>query len=329
MPYLVYYDSGTSNSRIYLLDGAFQVLYTEKKNVGSKDSSIAGSNRVLIEGLYELYRNMLSATGIGEGDIERIYASGMVTCPYGLKEVPHLVIPTSAEHLAASIVCFREEQLFHRDIWLIPGLKTTGDDISMVNNLRGEEMEILGTLDTLRARYPDRKKIALLLPGSHTHTILLEGEQVTDIFSCMTGELFYALSTSTILAAVLNEKTEGLDADMVRLGARNLRTFGFNRAIYICHAMRLFQKGTPLERKSYAEGVVNGGLVEGLTWKCQHGWEGCETAVLVSNRYMYELYGALLADHPFLKEVGWLPISKEKSYAVEGLKKILSCGKGV
>lgn len=40
--YLVYYDSGTSNSRIYLLDDQFRIHYTEKKNIGSKDSSITG-----------------------------------------------------------------------------------------------------------------------------------------------------------------------------------------------------------------------------------------------------------------------------------------------
>lgn len=62
--FLVYYDSGTSNSRIYLLDRDFQVRYTEKKAVGSKDSSIAGDNLVLLQGLKELYDGMLSATGV-------------------------------------------------------------------------------------------------------------------------------------------------------------------------------------------------------------------------------------------------------------------------
>ena len=42
--FVVYYDSGTSNSRIYLLDDQFQVRYTERVNVGSKDTSITGSN---------------------------------------------------------------------------------------------------------------------------------------------------------------------------------------------------------------------------------------------------------------------------------------------
>ena len=324
--FVVYYDSGTSNSRIYLLDDQFQVRYTESVNVGSKDTSITGSNLKLLQGLKRLYDGMLSATGISESQVTGIYASGMITSPYGLLEVPHKVIPISVEEMADSIVSFYEDQLFHREICLVPGLKTTGSDVTMVNNMRGEEIEIIGTLDALREKYPGRK-VALILPGSHTHIALVEGDKVTGILSSMTGELFYALKTSTILSAVLSEKTEGLDPDMVRLGVHNLDTYGLNRAIYICHAMRLFGKGTPLQRKSYAEGVINGGFAKGLAWYCEHEWQGCDTAVIVSNAYMHDLYNTLLENHPYIHEIDWLPISKEKSYGVEGLKKLLSCKK--
>ena len=53
--YLLYFDSGTSNTRAYLLDRNFQVKYVAKKAVGSKDSAIAGSNRVLVEGMKALH----------------------------------------------------------------------------------------------------------------------------------------------------------------------------------------------------------------------------------------------------------------------------------
>ena len=70
--YIVYFDSGTSNSRIYLLDKDFQVLYVDKKNVGSRNSSIEGSNRVLIEGLYELYTKLLQEKHLTEEDVTSI-----------------------------------------------------------------------------------------------------------------------------------------------------------------------------------------------------------------------------------------------------------------
>ena len=102
--YILYYDSGTSNTRAYLLNRDFQVKYTVKKAVGSKDSAIAGSNRVLIEGMKELYDDVLSANALEEGDIDAIYASGMITSPYGLKEVPHLALPLTVGGLAAGLV---------------------------------------------------------------------------------------------------------------------------------------------------------------------------------------------------------------------------------
>lgn len=119
--FVVYYDSGTSNSRIYLLDDQFQVRYTERVNVGSKDTSITGSNLKLLQGLKRLYDGMLSATGISESQVTGIYASGMITSPYGLLEVPHKVIPISVEEMADSIVSFYEDQLFHREICLVAG----------------------------------------------------------------------------------------------------------------------------------------------------------------------------------------------------------------
>ena len=325
--YLVYYDSGTSNSRIYLLDSAFRIVYTEKKNVGSKDSAAEGDNLVLLRGLYELYEGMLEKTGVPEDELDPvIYASGMVTSPYGLKEVPHLMIPASVEHFAESLASFREDKVFHRDFLLVPGLKTGGDDISRINNMRGEEIEIIGTLDELAGRYGGRK-VALILPGSHTHTVLVEDRCVKGIISSMTGELFYAMKKDTILAPLLDIPEKELDADMVREGMRNLERYGLNRAVYICHAMRLFNRNTPVQRKSYCEGVLNGGFAKALAYYCAEEWRGCELAAVVSDRYMYELYAAILSEHPYIREVGWLPISKEKSYAVEGLKKILSIRK--
>ena len=67
--YILYYDSGTSNTRAYLLDRDFQVQYTAKTAVGSKDSAISGSNAVLIQGMRALYDRVLSANGLKEEDI--------------------------------------------------------------------------------------------------------------------------------------------------------------------------------------------------------------------------------------------------------------------
>jgi len=104
----------------------------------------------------------------------------------------------------------------------------------------------------------------------------------------------------------------------------NLIRFGFNRAIYICHAMRIFNEGTEKERFSYAEGVVNGGIRQSLEYYCKHFWKECQTAAVVGDEFMYRLFSIIFEGSEYIKEIIWLPISDKKSYAVEGLKKIIS-----
>ena len=99
--YIFYYDSGTSNTRFYVLDHNLEVLHVNKKNVGSKDSGkqLPGNNRVLIQGMKELYDEAIKEMQFSKEDIASIYASGMVTSPYGLKEVPHLELPLTAQEV--------------------------------------------------------------------------------------------------------------------------------------------------------------------------------------------------------------------------------------
>ena len=320
--YLLYFDSGTSNTRAYLLDRDFQVKYVAKKAVGSKDSAIAGSNRVLVEGMKALHDQVLAENGLGEENISAIYASGMITSPYGLKEVPHLPLPLTVKKFADSLYPFREDTCFHRDIILVPGLKTLSDDFSFVNNMRGEEIEIIGALEELKAM-DDVQDAALIFPGSHTHVTYVQGEEITGIISNFTGELFYAIQKDTILSPVLASDGSALDTEMVRQGYENLKRFGFNRALYICHAMRLFDQGTPHQRLSYGEGVIMGGVRESLEYYCEKLWPKCRTAVLVSDEFMYQLFAALLEGSPYIDRVLWMPIAASKSYAVSGLKRII------
>lgn len=321
--YLLYFDSGTSNTRAYLMDDGFNVKYTIKKAVGSKDSAIAGSNRVLIDGMKELYDEVLAANFLSDGDIADIYASGMVTSPYGLKEIPHLVLPLTVQAFSDSLYPFYEETKFKRNIYLVPGLKTVSEDFSFVNNLRGEEIEILGALDELKTQCSDVENVAFILPGSHTHAVYIEGDQLKGIVSNFTGEMFYALKQDTILSPVLSAKCDELDTDMVQKGVENAKRFGLNRAIYICHAMRIFEQGTPQQRLSYAEGVLMGGVRDSLEYYCEHFWPKCRTMALVADEFMYKLFSTIFSGSSFIDKVVWLPISENKSYGVSGLKKII------
>lgn len=323
--YIVYFDSGTSNTRLYLLDQDMNRVCVKKRSIGSKDSAAAGSNRVLLEGLKQMYDEVLDENGLTDAQVNRIFASGMSTSPYGIKEIPHQVIPITVEQFAKDHPSFFEEEYFGRDIELIPGLKTVGDEISKVNNMRGEEIEIIGALEALPPECAG-KSIAMIMPGSHTHTALVRDGCIQDILSTFSGELFYALKTSTVLAPVLSVPVEEFNAEQVKKGYENLIRYGFNRAIYICHAMRIFEEGGEVDRVSYAEGVIMGDILTALEQRCREDWKNCETAVIVCNREIYELFRILFEESCCIKKLIWLPISDDKSYALEGLKKIVKLG---
>lgn len=325
---IAYYDVGTSNVRIFLLDGEKRLLCTRRRTLGAKDAAIAGSNRPLLEGMKALYDEALAETGWTDGEVEAIYASGMATSPYGIFEIPHYPAPVTAEEFARrGVTPYWESTVFGREIYLISGLKTVGTDVSSTNNTRGEEIEVLGVLPELAARYPGRQT-AVILPGSHTHVLLAGQGRLTGILSTFTGELFYALKQDTILAPVLSVESDRPNPVAVALGLENLRRYGFNRALYIGHAMRVFERESPHFRRCYCEAVVSGGVIEALDAYCEERWTECDTAVVVANPYMAELFTLLLAGSRRIRSHSTLTADGERSYALEGLRGILNIREG-
>lgn len=323
MKYIVYFDSGTSNSRGYLLDDKLALKCTCQRQIGSKDSAIAGSNLVLIDGLYAMYRELLDSFGLADQDVAAIYASGMVTSPYGLIEVPHLKVPLSTKEIADSLFAFEEHTRFMRTVFLVPGLKTVHEDISFVNNMRGEEIEIVGLMAEKLRHYGD-EPLALVMPGSHTHITRIRGNAIEGIMSTFTGELFFALKTDTILAPVLGAESSGFDPSYIQKGVQNLKKFGFSRAVYICHTMRLFNEASAQQRLSYAEGVIMGGVCQALEHNCRTIWQDIKTAVVVSNPAMGNVYETILRECEPIKRVDVIPISSSYIPALEGIRALLS-----
>ena len=318
----VYYDSGTSNSRLFLLDGAGEPVYAAKKHVGSRDSAITGSNTVLINGLYELYSEMLEKCNLQDSDIENIYASGMITSPFGMHEVPHLELPLTLEHYAESLVPFCETAKFNRDIILIPGAKTMNRDFAFVNNTRGEEIEAVGVLADLGATL-DARPVAVVFPGSHTHAVLLRDQSLAGLLCHFTGELFEALRKETILAPILNVKLESYDMDMVKMAIANLAIYGFNRALYIGHAMQIFREYRPEQRKSYIEGVLAGGVGQSLAHYFHNQWFGCSAVAIVADGMIGDLYQTILEETDCAQTILRLHPDKDKSYGLKGMWRLL------
>ena len=255
-----YFDSGTTNSRIFLLENG-QILYHSKIKTGCKDAALAGDSSVLIEALWKLYQNALVAMHLQDEQIRGIYLSGMATSANGLQEVEHLPLPAGLKELRENMVEYPENRFFHRSLYLIPGLKTcprgvrvSPEKAVLVNNVRGEETEIMGILQAT-----GMNSCAVLLPGSHTQAAIVENGKITDLLSTVTGELYGAILQDTIIGSSVTEAAP--QPDWIKQGVLALRRFGFNRALYITRSLDLFSDTKSGERKNFLEGVVNGDMV--------------------------------------------------------------------
>lgn len=330
--YYFYWDCGTSKTRGYLISNG-KVIDKKQLDIGSKDVSVLNDNKILIQGLKCIYDELLKRSGIEDQDVDSLYASGMVTSPYGLIEVPHAVLPLNIKKIKDSIYKYTEETLFHRQINLIRGAKTEDshfslENIAQINNVRGEEIEVLGICNHIPRSWKSSKYV-ILLPGSHTHAILMENETIIDIFSIFSGEIFHALTNSTILSSstkIRDKDTQEIDMNAVRLGCNYVKQYGFARAIYIVHAMKIFDVADNAKRRDCLSSIVISSVIQSLQLNLDNKWIDVNRLVVYANRKLLEIY--LEGIKEFNSAIQVYPLSIEDlglTCSVEGFLSLLNC----
>ena len=319
---IAWFDCGTTNTRLYLVEADGQFHFYGAKSVGSRNVALTGSCHILAQAITQLFQDALQSLGIRheEAGRIRIYASGMITSPFGLKMVPHLVAPVSVTALRAGIAEAYVEVL-DRNIFLIPGVRTAASDWRFSGNVRGEETEVFGAAAMLESR-GQCSNGAYILPGSHTQILYLKNGKITDILSLFTGELFHALREETILSGVLKNPPDSIEPVFIRKGCADAVEFGINRSLYLCHSNQIFQRFTSAQRYSYAEGVILSGVYQALIQRLQRSWASCPQIVMVCDELHWNIYGALLQNDS-LPHVLWLPPSAPGCFGVRGLCSIV------
>ncbi|MBE1875670.1 2-dehydro-3-deoxygalactonokinase [Myceligenerans pegani] len=139
-----------------------------------------------------------------------VLAAGMVGSDHGWAGAGYLDVPADLRELAGRLtVVPAGESVVH----LVPGLRVTGPDPDV---MRGEEVQLRGVL----AATTDHSA-TVVLPGTHTKWVRLDGGCVTGFTTAMTGELYGLLlrdSTLSRLAArragpeITTAFTRGLEA---------------------------------------------------------------------------------------------------------------------
>lgn len=194
MTELIAIDWGTSSFRLYLIDpdgNVIKQLVTDEGILAIKDKQY---DQVLKKNLEKIEAN----------DDMAIICSGMITSKNGWFETKYVPCPATAGDIAATLSCL-ETAAFGK-IHFVPGVKQLNPQPDI---MRGEETQLLG-LDT-------QAKQVIILPGTHSKWVTVEHETILEFATFMTGDMYNALISNTILKAV--ENTEWSEEDF-RAGAR-------------------------------------------------------------------------------------------------------------
>lgn len=178
-PRLIALDWGTSSLRAYLLGSDGAVL--------DEFSSEQGASRLQDDGFAAAFAE---ATGQWRARWPglRSLASGMVGSNVGWIEAPYVSCPASVGDLAGALA-----QAPGEGPLIVPGVAQRE---GLANVMRGEETQILGVL-CLRPEWCARTR--LVLPGTHSKWVDIEGGRITRFSTYMTGELYAVLRDHSIL----------------------------------------------------------------------------------------------------------------------------------
>ncbi|MBO6929476.1 MAG: 2-dehydro-3-deoxygalactonokinase [Roseibium sp.] len=179
-------DWGTTNLRIWALDGTGQVLAHRCSGKGMGTLERNELEPALVE---------LAADLLVEGKRTPVIVCGMAGSRQGWAEAPYLTVPCTPPSLSDATVVAAEDQRL--DVRILPGVK----QLNPADVMRGEETQIAGFLSENEG-YTG----TLCLPGTHTKWVTLAAGKIERFRTCMTGETFALMSQNSVLRHGLSEK---------------------------------------------------------------------------------------------------------------------------
>ncbi|MFC3124069.1 2-dehydro-3-deoxygalactonokinase [Pseudoroseomonas globiformis] len=190
---LIALDWGTSSLRGFLLDAAGTVLEQRASPHGITNLPEPG------EAGFEAAFSGLCGEWRGQHPGVPVVACGMVGSAQGWKEAPYANCPADARLLASKAAEIRARD--GSRILVAPGL--TCREADMPDVMRGEEIQVAGALFT----HPQLAEHSLLvMPGTHSKWVTVEGGRITRFASHMTGEVFAVLRRHSILGRLMPEE---------------------------------------------------------------------------------------------------------------------------
>jgi 2-dehydro-3-deoxygalactonokinase len=260
-------DCGTTNSRVYIVDGRGSLLARAGRKVGVRDTAINGNNAALRGGLREIFDTAVRDAGLRDRDIACILSSGMITSELGLVEIPHLWAPCALSDLAANLEQVKDLGVFPPSIplYFVRGIKNrfapgtaTIADVGELDFMRGEEAQVAGLL-TGGAVSPPALVVVL---SSHTKFIPVDvSGRILGSVTTLSGQLYEAIVKETFVGKSVRSEdsfddTGFFEPAIVDEAARWVDKSGFLRALMFPRFLDTLLHVPWYRRRLFAESLL-------------------------------------------------------------------------
>ncbi|GAA0357454.1 2-dehydro-3-deoxygalactonokinase [Bacillus horti] len=267
--YIIAIDSGTTNTRVRLVKAENTTIVDQiKRQVGVRNTAIEGHNGKLKDAIITSVAELLERNNLSSKDIAYMVASGMLTSPLGILELPHALAPADIDALVSASVQKEFTELQGIPCLFVPGVKSLAagskeseapsevavEQINQFDVMRGEEVEAFGLVQ----QHAPRGKGLIILPGSHTKYVSFsEQGRIESSVSTLSGEMLQALSQETILAASLGQPLlENVEPDTLLAGFRQGIRLGLTRVLFHVRLLDLFADLSKNQRANYFVGCL-------------------------------------------------------------------------
>lgn len=258
-PSLIGIDWGTSSLRAFLIGSDGEVL----DSISTAQGIMHVENRDFDAVFHSIIRPWAGQRNLP------VIASGMITSRNGWVETPYVQVPSDAKDLADALVSFKTTDGVM--VRFVTGLTTEHNGAPDV--MRGEETQIVG------ASALGLGDGIFVMPGTHSKWITVSNGRIEDYATFMTGEVFGALCSHTILGTLM------VDAPFDENGFRQGVEAGLGSGANLLH--ELFRVRTlPLFGKISGEMVSDylSGMLIGAEIRAASATKPCDECVTIVGR---------------------------------------------
>ena len=290
-------DWGTTNLRLRLVDASTGVVLSAvetDQGLARVFSAWKLSDRERFSFYCDILQNCISklktSIEVPSGNTP-IIVSGMASSDMGMIELPYAELPVGIDGTGLIIQLFQPSDDFAYPLKLISGISSKTDI------MRGEEVQVIGA-----CRNKSVSDELFILPGTHSKHVWTHSNNITDVKTYMTGELFHLLSVNSILSNSI-DLTEDLNIpgweSFFEEGVMQSVRDGVFGNLFDLRFAHIFNKRTAQQNRYYLNGLLIGGELKSIM---QHS---VTEVILVSNE---------LQKKYFLTALGLLKINVNKRW---------------